>query len=199
MKVYNQNSNKIKRNNAKVWYTLLAVLAVASIALVVTLAVAGRGNTSVSSGENNTGTVTTKPTEYVLPFKEYTVAREASIDKLVYMPAINMWKTHNGVDFLPGSDANVRVMADGTVKSVEQSSLEGWVVTVDHGDGLVSVYKSLGSATVKADDKVNAGDAIGTAGAMITESDIGDHVHLEITKGGKIVDPLDYLNTNAGK
>lgn len=199
MKVYNQNGNKAKNRNGKGWYALLALLAVAAIALVVTLAVVGAGKSGMPGGENNTGTVTTNPTEYVLPFKDYTVAREASLDKLVYMPSVNMWKTHNGVDFLPGSDENVRVMADGTVKSVEQSSLEGWVVSVDHGDGLISYYKSLESASVKAGDKVKAGDAIGTAGIMITESDIGKHVHIEITKSGKIVDPLDYLNTTAGK
>ena len=44
-----------------------------------------------------------------------------------------------------------------------------------------------------------AGDNIGTAGNMITESDIGKHVHVEITKNEKIVDPLDYLNTSASK
>ena len=34
---------------------------------------------------------------------------------------------------------------------------------------------------------------------MITESDVGKHVHIEMTKGGKIVDPLDYLDTDSTK
>ncbi len=198
MKVYNGNRNTTKKNG--VWYAVLAVIAVCVIGSVVAIAAvaSGRG-TDIPAGSGDVEPSTTKPTEYVLPFDDYTVAREASIDKLVYMPAVNMWKTHDGVDFVPGSDATVKVMADGTVKSVTQSSLEGWVVTVEHGDGLVSCYKSLESASVKQGDAVKAGDVIGKAGTMITESDIGVHVHIETTKNGKPVDPLDYLNTNASK
>ena len=110
-----------------------------------------------------------------------------------------MWKTHNGVDFASDGDENVRVMADGEVTGAEQSSLEGWVVTVDHGNGLVSVYKSLESALVKKGDKLKAGDEIGTAGIMIAESDVGKHVHIEVLKGGEAVNPLDYLDTDAEK
>ena len=200
MKVYNSNHGASKKNTG-VWYAVLAVLAVCVIGAIVaiTIAVGGRDNASLPAGGDNVQPSTTKPTEYVLPFEDYVVAREAALDKLVYMPSVNMWKTHDGVDFVSGGSDDVRVMADGTVKSVQQSSLDGWVVTVDHGDGLVSCYKSLESATVKEGDKVKSGDAIGKAGIMITESDVGKHVHVEITKNGKLVDPLDYLNTNASK
>lgn len=196
MKVYHQNGNKIKVQKRGLLYALLAAGSVVVIALIVALAVLSG---SPSSGKDNTGLVTTRPTEYVLPFNDYTVVRKASIDELVYMPSINMWKTHNGVDFTADGDEKVKVMADGVVKSAEQSSLEGWVIAVDHGDGIISYYKSLESALVKAGDSVKAGDEIGTAGVMITESDVGKHVHIEMTKGGKIVDPLDYLDTDSTK
>lgn len=198
MKVYNSNQNRAGKNSG-LWYAVAAVLAVCVIGSVIAIAIVAGGRQDSLPAGSDVDPATTKPAEYVLPFKDYTVAREAAIDKLVYMPSVNMWKTHNGVDFLPGGDENVRVMAEGTVKSVTQSSLEGWVVSVDHGDGLVSYYKSMESVTVKKGDTVKAGDNIGTAGNMITESDIGKHVHVEITKNDKIVDPLDYLNTSASK
>ena len=194
MKVYHQNANKSARRG--LWYSLLAAASVAAIALVVTLAVVSG---SPGRGDDNAGPVTTAPVEYVLPFENYTIVRAPSLDKLVYMPSVNMWKTHNGVDFASDGDENVRVMADGEVTGAEQSSLEGWVVTVDHGNGLVSVYKSLESALVKKGDKLKAGDEIGTAGIMIAESDVGKHVHFEVLKGGEAVNPLDYLDTDAEK
>lgn len=203
MKVYNQGGNKPKKSsNAIIWYVVLLVLTVAVIVTVIATNT-GRNNGPVDPGPT-TGTevtdpVTTKPVTYSLPFGKYTVARNASLDSLVYMPAINMWKTHNGVDFLPGEDDGVRVMADGKVTSVGQTTLEGFVVTVDHGDGLVSYYKSLSGASVKEGDTVKSGDVIGKAGSMMTETDIGKHVHLEITQNGKLVDPLDYLDTDASK
>ncbi len=201
MKVYNQNGNKVRRSNSTVWYVVLLVVTVAIISLSITLAIVNSGKTDVSvdANINNNQPVTTKPINYELPFGSYTVAREASLNKLVYMPSLNMWKTHDGVDFLPGNDDKVKVMADGTVKNVEQSTLEGWIVTVDHGDGLISYYKSLSQVTVKTGDELKSGDILGNAGEMISERETGKHVHLELTKNGALVDPLDYLNTDTSK
>lgn len=204
MKVYNQNGNsKVKRSKSAIWYVLLMVATVVFIALSITLAVINSSHGASPSlpvgGQEQVDPVTTKPTKYVLPFEDYTVAKEASLEKLVYMPSVNMWKTHNGVDFLPGNNDKVAVMADGKVKSVEQSSLEGWIVTIDHGDGLMSYYKSLASASVTEGAAVKAGDVIGTAGIMISEKEIGKHVHIEVTKNGALTDPLGYLNTDSSK
>ena len=82
MKVYHQNGNKIKVQKRGLLYALLAAGSVVVIALIVALAVLSG---SPSSGKDNTGLVTTRPTEYVLPFNDYTVVREASIDELVYI------------------------------------------------------------------------------------------------------------------
>ncbi len=205
MKVYQQGgNNRRKDKSSMIWYIVLLVITLAIIATSIALAV-GKDDPVVDTGSGNeieneiNQPVTSKPVTYVLPFEQYTVAREASLDSLVYMPSINMWKTHNGVDFLPGGDASVRVMADGTVSAAEQTTLEGWIVTVTHADGMMSHYKSLSEVSVKSGDKVTAGSVIGKAGSMITETDIGDHVHLELTKNGKLVDPLSYLDTNSSK
>jgi murein DD-endopeptidase MepM/ murein hydrolase activator NlpD len=41
---------------------------------------------------------------------------------------------------------------------------------------------------------VDNGAVIGTAGTMLSESDIGVHLHLELKKDGKYVNPAEYLN-----
>lgn len=203
MKIYQQGDNKSRKNNssAVVWYVILLVATVAIITISIISAVNANkaGVDDPLSGNEVQSPVTAKPVTYVTPFEGYTVAREASLDALVYMPSINMWKTHNGVDFLPEGDLSVRVMTDGKVTDVTQTTLEGWVVTVEHEGGLVSYYKSLEQASVKVGDSVRAGDVIGKAGTMMTESDIGVHVHLEVTKDGALVDPLNYIDTNTSK
>ena len=203
MKIYQQGGDKGHKNNssAVLWYVLLVLATVAIIAISIISAV-GTGNAGVDAdtgGNQQQTPVTAKPITYATPFEKYTVAREASLDSLVYMPSINMWKTHNGVDFLPESDAGVRVMTDGKITDVTQTTLEGWVITVEHANGLVSCYKSLSEASVKAGDEVTGGSVIGKAGNMMTESDVGVHVHLEVTKDGKLVDPLNYINTSGTK
>ena len=136
---------------------------------------------------------------FSLPVENASVIREAAIDKLVYMPSLNMWKTHAGVDFSATENAPVKAIASGKVESVEETTLEGVVVTISHEDGLVSVYKSLASASVSAGDSVLQGTTIGVAGTMLTEKTDGVHVHLEMTLNGELVDPLLYLDAEIDK
>ena len=136
-----------------------------------------------------------KPTEeFSLPSSEYTVLKDASIDKLVYMPSLNMWKTHNGIDIAMAKDSAVKSVYSGKVKKVEQSTLEGVVVTVELSNGMVAVYKSLSSASVKEGDKVANGATIGIVGTMLSENDAGTHLHLELKKDGNYVNPTDYID-----
>jgi murein DD-endopeptidase MepM/ murein hydrolase activator NlpD len=124
------------------------------------------------------------------------VTRAAALETLTYMPSLNIWKTHSGVDFAAAEGEAVMAVADGTVVSVEQTTLEGVVVTVSHDGGLTSVYKSLASASVKAGDTVSGGGTqVGTAGTMLVEGSDGVHLHLEMAVNGQLVNPLDYLES----
>ena len=137
--------------------------------------------------------------KFGLPVENGTVIREAALDTLVYMPSLNMWKSHNGVDFAATGNAPVLAVADGKVVSVEETTLEGIVVSIEHKDGIVSVYKSLSSASVKAGDEVTLGSSIGVAGTMLTEASDNVHVHLEMTVNGEIVNPLEYIDAEINK
>jgi murein DD-endopeptidase MepM/ murein hydrolase activator NlpD len=136
---------------------------------------------------------------FSLPIENASVIREAALDKLVYMPSLNMWKTHSGVDFEASENASVKAIASGKVESVEETTLEGVVVTISHEDGLTSIYKSLASASVSVGDVVFQGTTIGVAGTMLTEKADGVHLHLEMTLNGELVDPLLYLDAEIDK
>jgi len=70
------------------------------------------------------------------------------------------------------------------------------VVVIKHTDSLKSVYKSLGDVCVKEGDKVKKGEEIGTMGTSTSEQAEGVHLHFEVLKDGKMVDPNDYLATS---
>ena len=140
-----------------------------------------------------------EPMKFGLPVANGSVIRESSLASLVYMPSLNMWKTHNGVDFAATENAPVLSIANGKVTDVQTTTLEGVVVTVDHGEGIVSVYKSLASASVKPGDEVKIGGEIGKAGTMLTENSDGYHVHLEMTVNGELTDPLEYVDVEINK
>ncbi len=142
--------------------------------------------------------VVTEPT-YCLPIKDGEVLRTASLDALVYMPSINMWKTHDGVDFSATENTQILSIAKGKVIRVSQTTLEGVVVSVEHEGGLVSVYKSLASSSVEEGDQVLLGESIGVAGTMMTEEDAGIHLHLELQVNGELIDPLSILDAEINK
>ncbi len=136
---------------------------------------------------------------FTLPISSGTLIRECSLTSLVYMPSLNMWKTHNGMDFSASENSSVLAVTDGKVKAVENTTLEGVVVTVEHAGGLVSVYKSLSSASVSVGDSVQTGSVLGVVGTMLTENSDGIHLHLEMTKDGALVDPAQYIGYDINK
>lgn len=206
MKTY--SNSETKNSNQSLSYVVIAICSLVILALAVILGVALANPTTVppvvekpDGGELEEPSVNTGNTavEFVMPVEGATVIREASLEKLVYMPSLNMWRTHNGVDISASENAPVKVIANGKVSKVEQTTLEGVVVTVTHENGLVSVYKSLASASVKEGDEVSAGAQIGVAGTMLTENSDGVHLHLEMLENGKLVNPLSYLEIESNK
>lgn len=213
MKTYSGSGKAKNPKKTKLLYWMVAAASVIVIALSVTLAIVfSRTDVPVVAPPVDEGGNVEKPEEkppvidtdtdeikFGLPVENGTVIREAALDTLVYMPSLNMWKSHNGVDFAAAENAPVLAVADGKVVSVEETTLEGIVVSIEHKDGIVTVYKSLSSASVKAGDEVTLGSSIGVAGTMLTEASDNVHVHLEMTVNGEIVNPLEYIDAEINK
>ena len=213
MKTYSGSGKAKNPKKTKLLYWMVAAASVIVIALSVTLAIVfSRTDVPVVAPPVDEGGNVEKPEEkppvidtdtdeikFGLPVENGTVIREAALDTLVYMPSLNMWKSHNGVDFAAAENAPVLAVADGKVVSVEETTLEGIVVSIEHKDGIVSVYKSLSSASVKAGDEVTLGSSIGVAGTMLTEASDNVHVHLEMTVNGEIVNPLENIDAEINK
>lgn len=209
MKTYQSNTNDKKKNFFKRhWHALVVVAAVVVIAVVVTLSVVLTLPKSkpVETPPVNDDPVTPPPVnvvtepKVVLPVQNGQVGLGYAFDKLVYWDTLELWRTHPAIDFV--CDGDVVSILDGTVTDVEMHTvLDGNVVTVTHDNGYVSVYKSLGDdITVKVGDKVNAGDKLGvTSGGMLSELNTGAHLHLELKKDGKYVDPTTVLPLNQDK
>ena len=80
--------------------------------------------------------------------------------------------------------------AAGVVVDVGEYVLSGRTALVDHGQGVVSAYFHLDTATVSKGDIVRAGDRIGRVGA--TGLATGAHLHYAVYLHGKDVDPVAW-------
>jgi len=133
--------------------------------------------------------------EFVMPVDGATEGLPFAIDRLVNYKTLGKWQTHPGIDFIAMAGTCVVCVCDGTVESVENTSLWGTIVVVDHGDGLKTIYKSLSSeVSVRQNDKLKKGEKIGTVSSSAkAELDQGAHLHFEVMLNGEYQDPYSYL------
>lgn len=118
-----------------------------------------------------------------------------SDQELTYNAALEDWRTHNGVDLAAELGDPVVAAMDGQVLEVSDDVLLGTTVTINHGDGLMTVYGNLShDVAVAQGDQVKAGDTIGTVGATASgESNEGNWIHFAVKQDGEMVDPTEYL------
>ena len=98
---------------------------------------------------------------------------------------------HQGVDLDTGTGWPVVAAKAGVVSFSGYGSAAGNYITIDHGDGVRSIYMHLNSRSVTAGTIVSAGQNIGTTGA--TGVATGDHLHFGISVNGVYVNPCNYV------
>lgn len=107
-------------------------------------------------------------------------------------PSLKVEKMHTGID-IPGKDGGTIIAASGgKVVLAELYPGYGETIIIDHGDGLATLYAHCSELLVKEDDEVTSGTAIAKIGKTGMSS--GPHLHFEVRKDEKAVDPLDYVN-----
>ncbi|MCX8129831.1 MAG: M23 family metallopeptidase [Clostridia bacterium] len=123
------------------------------------------------------------------------VTFEYAQDKLVYSKTLEDWRTHDGVDLAADRGAPVKAVADGVISEIKGDPRYGIMVYIDHGNGTKTVYANLASdEMVTPNQKVKQGDVIGAVGSTAAfESSERSHLHFEVWKNNKLVDPKTYL------
>lgn len=176
-----------------VYATLIGLLV---IACAVTISVVNATGSKTGNGQANVGgDIPVAVVTFVSPMKNAAIVKDYSGKELQFNDTLKQWEIHKAIDFAPSDDLNVYAITDGTISNVYSNYLEGTVVEIAHANGLVSIYKSLESATVEIGNKVNSGSVIGQVGqTMAQELNGGTHLHLEMTLNGKKVDPNNYLD-----
>ena len=98
---------------------------------------------------------------------------------------------HAGIDFSALAGSDVVSTAAGVVTTVERKAGYGIFVEVSHGDGYTTRYGHNKTVLVKKGDLVKKGQTIAKVGS--TGRSTGPHVHYEVTRNGKRVNPWRYL------
>ncbi|GAA4079603.1 M23 family metallopeptidase [Amphibacillus indicireducens] len=99
---------------------------------------------------------------------------------------------HSGIDVRGKTGTPIYAAADGTVQLAQYHGGYGNTIIINHSDRYETLYAHLSKISVEQGDQVLKGDVIGELGS--TGRSTGPHLHYEIIKSGKAVDPEPYLN-----
>lgn len=99
--------------------------------------------------------------------------------------------THKGIDIAATRGTPILATASGTVTFAGWSSGYGYLVKIDHGNGVETYYGHCSKLYVSAGDTVEAGEQIAAVGS--TGNSTGNHLHFEIRLDGKQVNPQTYV------
>lgn len=131
---------------------------------------------------------------FITPVERATAVEEYT-ETLSYNATLKRYEAHKAVDFFAEEGTPVYAAYDGVISDVETTLLTGTTVTVDHGNGLYTIYNSLADG-----DAVFVGQAV-KQGAKIGEVSVsnrqeaseGAHLHFQVVENGSVINPDKYL------
>lgn len=98
---------------------------------------------------------------------------------------------HRGVDIDVPDGTEVRAMARGRVRFAGIQRGYGQVIWLDHPGEIITVYAHLSAIHVRAGEEIQNGQVIGLSGHSGNAA--GPHLHFEIWRHGREVDPVPLL------
>jgi murein DD-endopeptidase MepM/ murein hydrolase activator NlpD len=98
---------------------------------------------------------------------------------------------HKGVDFAGTAGSNVVSVAAGVVTWAGERFGFGKLIEINHGDGYVTRYAHNERTLVNVGQTVKRGEAVALMGS--TGRSTGPHVHFEVLRNGRQVDPLSFV------
>lgn len=176
---------------------------------IPTDAVAATGGPFEPASATEASSLTDAANAVALQLRRFAVARDAAADAPVHRPLVGSLRQtspfgvrtdpfvgskafHSGLDLAASTGTGVLAAGAGRVSFAGKRSGYGILVEIDHGDGIVTRYGHLSGILVKVGDKVSTGDVIASSGS--TGRSTGPHLHFEVRRDDKPVDPNAFLN-----
>lgn len=104
---------------------------------------------------------------------------------------------HHGVDVAVPEGTPVRAMRRGRVIRAGWANGYGWMVMIDHGGQVLSLYAHLSEVRVQVGQRVQGKEVIGLSGKSGNVT--GPHLHFEIWRRGWPEDPVPLLGGPPGR
>ena len=199
---------RLKRSVVYVLYGISFMLLVGGIAILgfATTKTNSEQTSFVSKGildyeENipvvNTGVKIIRPyidneIKIVKNFYDYQAEASEQENSLIYYEGTYMQSS--GVSYSKNDSFDVIAILDGVVREVKEDETLGNVITIEHSNGITSVYQSIKDFAVKVNDPVVAGQTIAKSSTSNISTELENHLYFELIIDGICVNPEDYYD-----
>ena len=130
----------------------------------------------------------------IMPIKKEDLSYVASGYKWRMHPILKINKFHKGMDFKAPEGTPIYASGNGRVRLAQRSATFGKVVYIDHGYGFRTIYAHMSRIATSRGRNVKRGDIIGYVGN--TGRSVAAHLHYEIHKNGRAVNPINFYYGN---
>ena len=146
----------------------------------------------VSTGEKILKPYSDSTVKIVKDYYDYSADAAKQENSLIFYE--NTYIPSSGVAYSNGNTFDVLSVLEGTVKEVKEDPTLGNTITIEHNNGITSVYQSVTNITVKEGDKINAGFVIATSGMSNISAELNNHLYFELIIDGVCVNPENYYD-----
>ena len=108
----------------------------------------------------------------------------------------NTYIQSTGIDYGMENQFDVNSITDGTVIEIKSDDMLGQIVKIEHTNNIVATYSCLDNVNVKENDNVSFDQKIGTSGTCNIGKELGNHLHFEIMKDGKRINPENLYGSD---
>ena len=126
-----------------------------------------------------------------LPLDGITYSQVGASTGMKMDPFYKAYVYHEGLDLIVTRGTPVKATAAGTVQKVQTSKKLGKTVEVLHDGGYVTIYAHLESVQVRAGQKLQAGQKLGTVG--MSGKAFAPHLHYEVRRDGEFLNPVNCI------
>lgn len=137
-----------------------------------------------------------EPLDFIMPAKSNEIGMKFSSEQLIYSKTLDEWIIHNGIDIIIPIGSPIYASEKGKIIEISNTIGEGIKIIIEHEDGYKTIYSNLSTTKMVQEGQiVEKGQTISGIGKTATfEYAEKDHLHFEIHKDDKAINPLNLIN-----
>ncbi len=133
----------------------------------------------------------------VKSYYDYKAEAESQEKSLIFYEGTYMQSS--GSAYSKGEAFDVVSILDGIVTDVKEDTTLGNVITIDHKNGITSVYQSVTDIVVKSGDSVVGGQVIARSSTSNISTELNNHLYFELIINGICVNPEVYYDKSVNE